>query len=88
MIDLKEVLKNVASMNIASVLVEGGGTIFSQFINLKSGRQAPPFIAPKIFGSGLGFADGIEGKDLSRFFTLKNMDLSQIGTDYLLTGYF
>lgn len=88
MIDLKEVLKNVASMNIASVLVEGGGTIFSQFINLKLADKLLLFIAPKIFGSGLGFADGIEGKDLSRFFTLKNIDLSQIGTDYLLTGYF
>jgi diaminohydroxyphosphoribosylaminopyrimidine deaminase/5-amino-6-(5-phosphoribosylamino)uracil reductase len=87
-IDLKDVMKKIASMNTASVLVEGGGSIFSQFINSKLADKLHLFIAPKILGNGMTFSDGIEPKDLSKFFALRETEVSQTGIDYLLTGYF
>lgn len=88
MIELKDVLKKIASMNIASMLVEGGTSIFSQFIESNLADKLHLFIAPKIFGSGLGFADGIALKDLSKALVLKETQVSQVGSDFLITGYF
>jgi len=87
-ISLKDILKGIAALQIASILVEGGASVFSQFLGSDLADKLHLFIAPKILGNGLSFADGIEMKNLSDFFTLKEIDLSHIGTDFLLTGYF
>lgn len=88
MIDLKDVLKKIASLNIGSVLVEGGASVFSQLIESKLADKLHLFIAPRILGGGLSFADGIELKDLSKSLTLSELEISQIGVDNLVTGYF
>jgi diaminohydroxyphosphoribosylaminopyrimidine deaminase/5-amino-6-(5-phosphoribosylamino)uracil reductase len=88
MIALIDVLKKIASMNIASVLVEGGASIFSQFIKSGLADKLHLFIAPKILGKGLSFAERIEFKDLSKVPRIREVEISQIGIDWLLTGYF
>ncbi len=87
-IDLESVLKKLASLNIASILVEGGASVFSQFIESKLADKMHLFIAPKILGNGVTFTDGVELKELSKALRMKNIEASQIGDDYLLTGYF
>ena len=88
LIELKDILKKIASLNIASVLVEGGASMFSQLIESKLADKFHLFIAPKILGSGLSFADGIMLKELSKALTLKDIEVSQVGIDCLVTGYF
>ncbi len=87
-ISLAAVLKQIAELGIASVLVEGGANIFSQFIKLKIADKLHLFIAPKILGRGVSFADEIELKDLSGALRLNDVEISQVGVDHLLTGYF
>lgn len=88
MIALEDVLKNAASMDIASILVEGGASIFSQFIKSKLADKIQLFISSKILGQGLSFADNFELKDLSKAPRIEQVEISQIGFDWLLTGYF
>lgn len=51
--DLKEVLKLLGGLNISSVLVEGGGKVFTQFISRQLFDSLLIFIAPKIIGKGV-----------------------------------
>lgn len=50
---LKDILKKFYSMNISSVLVEGGANLFSQFIKTGLFDDIYYFIAPKIIGKGI-----------------------------------
>ncbi len=88
MIELKDVLKKIASLNIASVLVEGGGSVFSQLIESKLADKMHLFVAPKILGDGLSFADGIELKELSKALVMKEVEISQVGEEQYITSYF
>jgi diaminohydroxyphosphoribosylaminopyrimidine deaminase / 5-amino-6-(5-phosphoribosylamino)uracil reductase len=87
-ISLNLVLKRIAEMGIASVLVEGGSDVFSQFVKSEAADKLYLFIAPKILGRGIGFGDGIEVKDLSRVLSLRKVEMTRIGIDHLLIAYF
>jgi diaminohydroxyphosphoribosylaminopyrimidine deaminase/5-amino-6-(5-phosphoribosylamino)uracil reductase len=87
-IDLKEVLKKVASLNLASVLVEGGSSIFSQFVESSLADKLYLFVAPKIVGNGLGFADHMKIGRLSMATKLSGTAIERVGDDFLITGYF
>jgi len=50
---LKDILKKLFSMNISSVLVEGGANLYSQFVKSDLYDDIYFFIAPKIVGKGI-----------------------------------
>ncbi len=52
-IDLLQILKEIGSRNLNSVLVEGGAEIFSTFINQNIFDELITITAPKLIGSGL-----------------------------------
>jgi diaminohydroxyphosphoribosylaminopyrimidine deaminase/5-amino-6-(5-phosphoribosylamino)uracil reductase len=52
-IDLKDAMKKLGKMGIASVLVEGGAETFSEFLRQGLANEIVLFVAPKIFGKGL-----------------------------------
>jgi diaminohydroxyphosphoribosylaminopyrimidine deaminase/5-amino-6-(5-phosphoribosylamino)uracil reductase len=55
---LKDILKKFYSMNISSVLVEGGANLYSQFVKADLFDDLYLFIAPKIIGKGISsFSD-------------------------------
>jgi len=74
-IDLKLILKSLGKRKITSLIVEGGQSIFSQFISEKLFDQIVLLQAPKIFGQGLDAFDSelLEGMDV--------YSVSQIGGD-------
>jgi diaminohydroxyphosphoribosylaminopyrimidine deaminase/5-amino-6-(5-phosphoribosylamino)uracil reductase len=88
MISINVILKRIAKMGISSIMVEGGASVFSQFVKSGAADKLYLYIAPKILGRGIGFADGIELKDLRRTPTLKKAEVTQVGIDYLLKAYF
>ena len=87
-ITVHAVLKKTAELGIASLLVEGGTSVFSQFIKSGLADKLHLFVAPKILGDGKGFADEIELKNLSQAVKLRKVEVTQIGDDQLITGYF
>jgi len=55
----QEIVQRLGLLNIASLLVEGGGEIFSQFYNEKLYDELYLFMAPHETGQGLALADNI-----------------------------
>ena len=81
-IPIQEVLKFLGEHNIASVLVEGGQRVFSQFIFENQMDELKVFISPQIWGRGLP-AIVLKGKKAGP--ALKFTTAEPSGSDILLT---
>jgi diaminohydroxyphosphoribosylaminopyrimidine deaminase/5-amino-6-(5-phosphoribosylamino)uracil reductase len=60
LIDMNALMKKLYKMEIASVMVEGGGEVYSELIKLDILDDMFFFIAPKIIGKGVSGFDSIE----------------------------
>lgn len=88
-IDLKILMRELASREITSILLEGGGTLnFSMF---RAGLidKVFAFVAPKIIGgkNSLTPVEGAGFAKLSDAVQLENLTAEKIGTDILISGY-
>jgi diaminohydroxyphosphoribosylaminopyrimidine deaminase/5-amino-6-(5-phosphoribosylamino)uracil reductase len=82
LIPIEDVLKFLAGKNIASILVEGGQEIFSQFIVNNLTDELKIIISPQIWGEGLP-AFALKEKKVTQQFNLRNVE--HIEGDLLLT---
>ncbi len=87
-VPLKALLKAIGELGIASVMVEGGGDLFSSFIREKLADKIELFVAPVILGDGIGFSDGMSIRDLGKGIRLNRTQVTQLGVDQLITAYF
>ncbi|MEW6097254.1 MAG: bifunctional diaminohydroxyphosphoribosylaminopyrimidine deaminase/5-amino-6-(5-phosphoribosylamino)uracil reductase RibD [bacterium] len=83
MVDVIKLMKELAKMEIVSVLVEGGATINSSFLESGLVDKVLFFIAPKIAGNNQLSAVG----NLSETIRLKKFSVKKIGEDILVSGY-
>jgi len=87
-IDLIWLLKELAELEIAHLLVEGGGDTASGFIAQGLVDRVLFFIAPKIIG-GKNAVTSVEGKGVkkvSHALRLKNVKVEMLGEDILVKG--
>ncbi|MEO8664955.1 MAG: bifunctional diaminohydroxyphosphoribosylaminopyrimidine deaminase/5-amino-6-(5-phosphoribosylamino)uracil reductase RibD [Ignavibacteria bacterium] len=70
---LKDILKKFYSMNISSVLVEGGANLYSQFAKTELFDDMYLFMAPRIIGKGISSFNDFE---ISKLSEAKNLNLS------------
>ncbi len=85
-IDLIWLLKELASLEISRLLVEGGGDTISGFLEQGLSDRVLFFIAPKIIG-GRGAVTSVEGKGVdkvSQTIRLKDVKVEMIGEDILV----
>jgi len=68
---LKDILKKFYSLNISSVLVEGGANLYSQFVKTDLFDDIYLFIAPKIIGKGISSFSDFE---ISKLGDAKNLN--------------
>ena len=85
-VDLRALMHRLGQEGIASVLIEGGGTL--HFEALKAGivNHVCAYIAPKLFG-GREAKTPVEGSGIAvpdEAFKLKNQKITQLGDDLLL----
>jgi len=78
---LHETLNQIYSLGIRSVMVEGGGQVFSQFILEGLVQRYHVFTAPIILGRGLDWTDGIAITSMDKRSNLKPSDLRKFGDD-------
>lgn len=86
---LRDLLSKLGRMGIASVLVEGGGETAACFLEEKLVDRVFFFLAPKILG-GRQAKTSVEGegiRTLNRAIPIRDMKVSLIGEDFLVTGY-
>ncbi len=86
-LSLENILKVLGERGIASVLVEGGATTFSHFLERNLADKILFFIAPKILGQGLNTFEHLSTKLLGNEITLKNVSFRQIEQDFFIEGY-
>ena len=83
-LNLKNVLKELAILEISSVLVEGGSEIFSSFVRQNLFDDIMVFISPKILGNGVSAFGSIKINDLNKTYRLKIKNSEIIGEDLFL----
>lgn len=81
---LKSVLKELAKLQIISLLVEGGSKIYSAFLKQKLFDDIFLFVSPKILGNGLKTFSEIESKKLGDATKLSIKRTQKIGDDLLI----
>jgi len=87
-LDLGWLLKKLASENVASLLVEGGGEVNASFLLGGFAQRIAFFYAPKILG-GRDARKGVAGegaKKLSGVIQLRDVEWRKQGEDLLLTA--
>lgn len=83
-LDLTDILKKLSDRNINSLLVEGGGRVFSDFIKNKIEDELLIFIGPKFLGNGIPLTNGLGIKNLQKAYKYSIRDIDKIGEDALL----
>ncbi|MCM8797437.1 MAG: bifunctional diaminohydroxyphosphoribosylaminopyrimidine deaminase/5-amino-6-(5-phosphoribosylamino)uracil reductase RibD [Candidatus Omnitrophica bacterium] len=88
-INLKDMLKKLAAMEITNILVEGGGTLNGSLFDEDLVDKVIFFIAPKIIGGKDGIS-AVMGRGVARVdraLKLKDISLRRIGEDLMIEGY-
>lgn len=88
-INLRDMLKKLAQLQISSILVEGGGTLIGSLFDEGLVDKVLFFISPKIIG-GKEAISSVMGRGISRIekaVKLKGVSLKKIGEDFLVEGY-
>jgi diaminohydroxyphosphoribosylaminopyrimidine deaminase/5-amino-6-(5-phosphoribosylamino)uracil reductase len=83
-IKLKSVLKEIAKLQISSILVEGGSKIYSSFLKQKLFDDIILFVSPKILGNGLKTFSELKSNKLSDALKLNIRRTQKIGDDLLI----
>lgn len=87
LLDLKEVLKKLYALDIASVLIEGGGKVIDSFLRDRLYDEIVLFVANKLIG-GIGsvqlFTSGVE---VTNPIVLRKSELFQFKSGYLVRGF-
>jgi diaminohydroxyphosphoribosylaminopyrimidine deaminase/5-amino-6-(5-phosphoribosylamino)uracil reductase len=87
-VNLKDMMKQLARLEITNILVEGGGTLIGALFDEGLVDRVLFFISPKIIGGKDAIA-AVMGRGVSRIdkaIKLKELKLSRIGEDLLVEG--
>lgn len=88
-VNLKDMLKKLAQLEIASVLVEGGGTLIGSLFDEGLVDKVKFFVSPKIIG-GKSAISSVMGKGIRRIdraIKVKDVTVKRLGEDILIEGY-
>jgi diaminohydroxyphosphoribosylaminopyrimidine deaminase / 5-amino-6-(5-phosphoribosylamino)uracil reductase len=83
-LNLKSILRELAKIQIASLLVEGGGEIFSSFIKNNLFDDILLFISPKVLGDGISVTGNLGIKNMKKAYKFKIRETERIGDDLLI----
>ncbi|MFZ0389353.1 MAG: bifunctional diaminohydroxyphosphoribosylaminopyrimidine deaminase/5-amino-6-(5-phosphoribosylamino)uracil reductase RibD [Calditrichia bacterium] len=87
LVPLEEAMQRLAELKIASVLVEGGGEVFTSFIRQRLFDKISVFIAPKIIGSGIESIGDLGIQTLQDAYNLEAVSIKIIDNQALMEGY-
>lgn len=85
--DLREAILKLGSLNISSVLVEGGNQLSTALLRHNLVDKIHVFMAPKLLGAGTRSLHHLGVERMSEILSLRNVTWEQVGDDFLCTGY-
>ena len=83
---LQTVLSALAELGIRSVLVEGGGAVFTSFLREGLWDRLSVFIAPIVIGEGVSAVGDLRITAVSNALRLCNVSIKRIGDQVLIEG--
>lgn len=83
-INLRSALRELAKIQIASVLVEGGSEVYTSFVKEGLYDSLFLFISPKILGSGIPFVNNIGISKLNSLRKIKVVNIETFDDDILI----
>lgn len=83
---LEEIHKFCFERGMKSILVEGGPSTLSQYLNQAAFDRVYAFIAPVIMGEGLSYSDQFSISSMTQRVNLKSVERLEFGDDILFTG--
>lgn len=88
-IDLKKLLSKVADMGMRTIVVEGGGKIFSSFVRLGLVDKFVLFIAPRLFGgTALDMLPDVGFGSIAQALRLNDVKIFELDDDVVVEGRF
>lgn len=85
-LDLGWIVNDLAEQGINYLLVEGGPTLISSFLENDLADEIVLFSSPRIMGQGIGFSDGIRFQCMENTISVRDVRICQIGEDLMLEG--
>lgn len=87
LVSLQNVLTKLGGMGMSSILLEGGGQLFTDFMKRKLVDRLIVCISPKLIGGeGKDFLPGISIGKVSDAFELNNVDIKTFGDNVVIEG--
>jgi len=88
-IRLQWLLNRLASLEICSILIEGGASVIGSAFQEKLVDKVWIFMAPKIMGDAKALSSvvGLKNSKINRLLTLKNVCCHKINDDIFIEGY-
>jgi len=88
LVDLRDLLEKLAARGVTSVLVEGGGTVHTSFLEKDLADAVSLFVAPVLIGGrdAVPFFGGTGAADMSRARRLVDIEVRHMGADVLFEG--
>jgi diaminohydroxyphosphoribosylaminopyrimidine deaminase/5-amino-6-(5-phosphoribosylamino)uracil reductase len=83
-LSLKNALRLLGGLQISSLLVEGGSSIFTSFIKDNLFDDILMFVSPKILGCGVPVIENIGRKNIKNALKVKVNNLERVGEDLLI----
>lgn len=84
--NFEKLFKELYKKGIYSIMVEAGAGLNSILLKEKEIDEINQFIAPKIFGSGKSFVEGIEIDEVNEAIQLKDIKIKKIEDNFLING--
>ena len=85
--DLESAMKELAEMNITSILVEAGQSLSTALLKKKLVDKVELFITPKLLGGGTKSVLGLGRNRMKEVLEFSEYEWRQVGDDMLLSGY-
>ncbi len=87
-VDMVALMAQLAQMNIASVLIEGGATVAGSALRSDIVDKVALFYAPKLLGGeGVPMCTGPGPEWMKEALALENVTVERVGADILVQGY-
>jgi len=85
--DLENLLEQLSDLKIASVLVEGGKSVITSFIDQKQYDKISFFICPKIIGNGISYYENQDLKLMKDAITFNQTRVENIDDQVVIHAY-
>jgi diaminohydroxyphosphoribosylaminopyrimidine deaminase/5-amino-6-(5-phosphoribosylamino)uracil reductase len=86
-LNVAEVVRTLAEMNISSLLVEGGGEIFTSFLKANLFDKITFFISPMIIGTGIQSIGDLGITSLAQAYRLEQVKIEIIDHQAMVEGF-